>query len=97
MLNGDERRRLAALGNKLTARLVLSPPADAGAIEHVRRAFGRGELLKVRVNSEDGAECDELGDVLAREIPCEVVNRRGRVLLLFRPEADGDSKLETKL
>ena len=89
-LTSRERRALIARGHQLKADIVL--PADAvtdAVVAHVQGAFGKRDLLKVRIATETSKECDALAAELAARVPCELVQRVGRVALLYgAPEAD---------
>ncbi len=93
-LSPKERKALLGKSHQLQPGVILGSAAltDA-AIEHVRASFGRRQLAKVRISVDSAAECDAVGAELARRVPCEVVRRIGRVLVLFQPspetEADG--------
>ena len=85
MLTSAEKRELKARGNRLDARVTLSErDLSDTAIDHVRRAFGHGDLLKVRVNTRDREICAVVVTKLAERVPCEIVQRVGRVALLYR-------------
>jgi len=87
-LNASRKRELRAAANRLKARIALAggePSEDA--LTNVRRALARTELVKVRVHCEDRQACKSVGDELARRVPCELVSRVGRVLLLYQPAA----------
>lgn len=86
------RRRLVADANKLKACAALSADKISdGVVEHVRRCFGEQELIKVRIHAGDRAECEASASRLAERIPCEVVQRVGRTVTLYRPRSDGDA------
>ena len=79
------RRRLVADANKLKACAALSADKMSnGVIDHVRRCFGEQELIKVRIHAADRGECEASANQLAERIPCEVVQRLGRMVTLYR-------------
>jgi RNA-binding protein len=81
----QQRRALMVEGHHLKpVATVAAGEVSDGAVAHVRAAFVGRELVKLRVNADSGAECDGLGAELARRVPCEMVRRLGRVLLLYR-------------
>jgi RNA-binding protein len=84
-LTPKERQSLLAASHALKPVVVLKagavPPA---AVEQVRRSFAHHELIKVRVNADSGGECDATGADLAAQVPCELVKRIGRIVLLYR-------------
>jgi len=90
-ISSGQRRQLAAKGNRLKANVIISAGdlSDA-AVEHVRNAFGDKELIKVRINTDDRQECARTADALAVRIPCELVQRVGRVALLYHKPEDDD-------
>ena len=50
------------------------------------------DLLKVRISTDDREECDRVAEELAARLPCQLVQRVGRVALLFRPAAEGNQQ-----
>ena len=90
-LSSSERRALAARGNRLKANVVVRADELSDAtVAHVRNAFGQKELLKVRISTDDREACSRAAVELAERIPCELVQRVGRVALLYRPAAEAD-------
>lgn len=53
------------------------------AVVHVRACLADRPLVKVRIHAETAAECDAAAADVARRVPCEVVKRIGRVVLLY--------------
>ena len=83
-LTSRERRALIARGHQLKADIVL--PADAvtdASVAHVQVALRKRDLVKVRIASDTSKECDALAAELAARVPCELVQRVGRVALLY--------------
>jgi RNA-binding protein len=81
----QQRRALMVEGHHLKPiATVAAGELSDGAVAHVRAAFVGRPLVKLRVNVDSGAECDVLAEELARRVPCEVVGRLGRVLLVYR-------------
>lgn len=89
-LSSRERRALLARANRLSARWTIGPGgATPEFIAHLRQVFESEPLIKVRVRG-DREEADRVGEALARQVPCEVVRRIGRVLILYRPPDASD-------
>lgn len=92
-LDSKQRRSLAARGNRLPPKLTIGgeepPPAT---VEHVRRAFARDDLIKVRIITDDRDAFGLIVAWLAERVPCEVVQRVGRVALLYRPRPDATAE-----
>lgn len=86
-VDADLRRELSARANRLKPAATVSPESADAAV-HLRKCFSQSELVKVRVNSDNRDEVEALGARLAAQVPCEVVQRIGFVLTLYRPLAD---------
>jgi RNA-binding protein len=84
-LTSAERRELVARSHTLkpVATLAAGELTDT-AVAHVRTALTAHDLLKVRLQADTTAECDALAAQLAQRIPCEVVRRIGRIVILHR-------------
>ena len=88
-LSAAQRRELAAQGNRPKSAISIAPgELGPSVIEHIRRAFAERELLKVRVATDERTDTASVAEQLAAEVPCEVVQRVGRVLLLYRERAE---------
>jgi RNA-binding protein len=84
-LTSRERRALAARGNRLKADITIRAGELSDAtVAHVRNALTKRELIKVRISTDDREECAQTADQLAERIPCDLVQRVGRVALLYR-------------
>lgn len=89
-LTGNERRALAAQANPLRTRLTIGAELSDPMVAQVRETLGHHALLKVRVATDDRDTVAHLGRQLAERVPCEVVQRVGRVLVLYRHDAGAD-------
>ncbi len=92
-MNPKERRQLMACANRLpvVATIAAADVSDA-AIQHVRDYLGQHELAKVRINTPDRDDFRQAAETLAARIPCELVGRIGRVVVLhIPPERYSDS------
>ena len=84
-LTSAQRRALTATANRLPANIHVSPgELGEAVIAHIRAAFGKSEIVKVRVNSRDRDECELVGIELAEKTGGELVARLGHVVVLFR-------------
>jgi len=86
------RRILLGRGHKLKAQLTLGRHGLTEAFAaQVRHCFEHTDLLKVRIDIDDRDEAQETAARLAASVPCHLLQRTGRVVLLYRrlPEADG--------
>ena len=85
------RRGLLGRGHKLKARLTLGRQGLTETFAaHIRQCFEHTDLLKVRIDVDDRDDAQQMAAALAASIPCHLVQRTGRVALLYRylPEAD---------
>ena len=83
------RRGLLARGNRLKAHLSLGRQGLTDAlVAHVRGELDRADLLKIRIDIDDRDEAARAAEELAARIPCHLVQRIGRVALLYRPLPD---------
>jgi RNA-binding protein YhbY len=85
-LNPKTRRELIRRGHALKAEFSLrAAEISDAAVEHIRDFLADRELAKIRLRADNAAECDAGAAELASRVPCEVVSRVGRVLLVHRP------------
>ena len=84
-LDSRTRSALVAQSHSLRPAVTLSAEQlSEASIAQVRDALRGRRLLKVRVQADSAAECDAAVEQLATEVPCELVKRVGRVVILFR-------------
>ncbi len=84
-ITAKDRRRLLGESHALNPIAVVSPDAIGDAVvTHIRACLEAHPLAKVRVNADDNATCDAVGAELALRVPCELVKRVGRVLVLHK-------------
>ncbi len=86
-LTNAARRQLAARANRLDASMTVGARGVTDAITaQVRQSLHKHELIKIRVRADKGDEADEVGQELARRVPCHVVQRVGKVVVLYAPK-----------
>jgi RNA-binding protein len=91
-LSAKQRRSLLAESHQLKPAVMLAPgPLSESAVRQVREAFRGRELIKVRVQSDSRGDCDDVAEQLAARVPCEIVKRVGRVVVLFGQKPDARS------
>jgi RNA-binding protein len=79
------RRELRARGHHLKPVATVTPDGlTEPVLAHLRALLAHSELIKVRVRAERRAACEQVAAALAARVPCEVLARIGRVLLLYR-------------
>ena len=80
-----DRRALLKCGHTLKTHLIVGRAGLSDAfLQQVRSVFATTDLLKVRLDADNAAESDLLADELTRLVPCHLVQRVGRVALLYR-------------
>lgn len=98
-LDPTQRSALLASANRLKAAVTIGATEPNGAaIAHVRQAFRKHELLKVRISTDDRDVCRQVAAALAERVPCELVQVVGRVAILYRaPGASGFGGADTQV
>ena len=85
-LTPKQRQALVAASHRLKPAVTVGTgDVSDSVVAQVRAAFAGHELIKIRVNADDAPTCDAIAADLAHRVPCEVVKRIGRVVLLYRP------------
>lgn len=83
--NSAQRRELRSRAQRLKARLVVGRKGITEPfLAEVRGELARLELVKIRIDEDDADEADRLAAELAERVPCHLIQRIGRVALLFR-------------
>lgn len=84
-LDAKQRRELVARGRRLKAEVTIAAGrVSDNTVEHVRRFLAERELAKVRIRADSREECEAAAAELVKRVPCEMVRRVGRVVLLQR-------------
>lgn len=87
------RRTLVGRGHQLKARLTVGRAGLTDAfIRQVREVLAHADLVKVRIDCDDRDEAAGMAAELARRVPCHLVQRVGRVALLYRPLPDDEDE-----
>jgi len=86
-----EKRALRSRANRIKASLAAGRGGLAQPfIDQVRLAFENADLLKIRLSTDTASESDEMAAALAERVPCHLVSRVGRVVVLYRPLPEKD-------
>lgn len=62
-----------------------------GIIAQVRQALRKHDLIKIRVQVEKGADAVQVGNDLVRQVPCKLVKRVGKILVVYAPSDESAS------
>ncbi len=91
-LSVEVRRHLAARAR------VLQPSVHVGSkgltdaiVAQVRQALRKHELIKVRIRVDSADEADAVGQELGRRVPCHLIQRIGKVVVVYAPKTDPPS------
>jgi RNA-binding protein len=88
-----------AMRRELASRArALEPSVNVGArgltdaiVAQVRQALRKHELIKVKVRVDSAQESDAVGQELADRVPCHLVQRIGKVVVLYAPKPQSGS------
>jgi len=88
----SRRRALAARANRLKARLRVGQKGVTEAlVEELRRMFTTDDLIKVRIDAEDRDEVRQVAAELCERVPCHLIQRVGRVVIVYHRGAETTS------
>jgi RNA-binding protein len=92
-LTTRDRARLKARAHGLDPVVQIGTAGLTDAVvAEADRALTAHELIKVRIVGDDRAERAALGDDLAARVEAQVVHRVGKVLILFRPRPEEETR-----
>ncbi len=84
-LSIQERKRLRRIGHALNPVVMLGEQGlSLGVLEEAKRALADHELIKVKIGGEDRESRQVLIEELALQLQAEVVQKIGKVILLFK-------------
>lgn len=87
----SERRDMIRRGHQLHAQTTLGRQGVTDAfVTQLDRTMRKCDLIKVRVEAESGPDATTLAETLAQRIGGQLVQRVGRVALIYRPIAESD-------
>lgn len=85
MLNPKQKAVLKGLANPISQRYLIGKgEVDDSLINMLDQALESHELIKVGLLSSSPLTTQEVGEVLEKKLGCEVVQRIGRVILIYR-------------
>lgn len=88
-LSQAERRDMIRRGHVIRAQTTLGRQGITDAfVTQLDRTMRKCDLIKVRVDAESGREATTLAETLAQRIGGQLVQRVGRVALIYRPIAE---------
>lgn len=85
MLTGKQKQQLKALGNSIDHRYLFGKgDVDQAFLKQIEDALEAHELIKVGLLQNSSIETKEIGNILSKELNCEIVQLIGRVILIYR-------------
>ncbi len=94
MLNTADKKSLRQIAHHLDPVVTIS---DRGLVEsvvaEVERALKDHELIKVRIHSADRNERDDIATALQHTLEAELVQRIGKIVVLFRHNPKANARL----
>ena len=93
-LTSSQKKTLRRIAHHLDAVVQVGEQAlTDGVVQETDRALRDHELIKIRINSGEREDRNDLGDALATACDAEIVQRIGKVAVLYRVNPKADPKL----
>ncbi|MEM7220878.1 MAG: YhbY family RNA-binding protein [Pseudomonadota bacterium] len=97
-MDSSTRKRLRAIAHDLDPVVIVGDAGlSPGVVAETERAIRDHELIKAKVNLEDRGNRKALGDDLAARTGAEVVQRIGKMLVLFKANPEANPRLSNVL
>lgn len=92
--NNTEKKTLQRIAHHLDCVVIIGDQGlTAGVIAETQRALDDHELIKIRIASSERADRESTGAQLAVSCKAEVIQRIGKVMVLFKPNPRPNLKL----
>ncbi|MDQ8997430.1 ribosome assembly RNA-binding protein YhbY [Acinetobacter soli] len=93
-LSIQERKRLRQIGHALNPVVMIGGQGlTEGVIEETNRALNDHELIKIKIAGEDRDARTQVIDALIAETQAEVVQKIGKIALLYKKAAKQNPNL----
>lgn len=93
-LSIQERKRLRQIGHALNPVVMIGGQGlTEGVIEETNRALNDHELIKIKISGEDRDARAQVIDALIAETQAEVVQKIGKIALLYKKAAKQNPNL----
>lgn len=90
-MDAKQRKRLVGRSHPLKPVVYVGRHGVQPAqLDTLREHFRKTDLLKVKIDAEDGDEADTIAQSIVEAVPCELVARRGHVAILHSDAANAD-------
>jgi RNA-binding protein len=88
-LTGKQARHLRGLGHSLKPLLQLGKGGITDSfVKQVARALETHELIKIKLIRNAPDSLNDAGEDLAARVPCQIAQKIGKTLLLYRPREE---------
>ena len=93
-LKTERKKQLRALGHNLKPIVTIASKGLSGSVlGEIERALKDHELIKIKVASEDREQRKTLAADMATQLKAEVIQRIGKIVVLYRPALKPNPKL----
>ena len=93
-LTSQNKKQLRRIAHHLDAVVTVADlPVSEGVYQETQRALKDHELVKIKVALLEKEHRQLAGDELARECEAEIVQRIGKMLILYRRNPKADPRL----
>ena len=93
-LSSSQKKTLRRIAHHLDAVVQVGDQAiTEGVIQETDRALRDHELIKVRVNNGEREDRNQACEALAKSCAAEIVQKIGKVVVLYRSNPKADPKL----
>ncbi len=93
-LSNSEKKPLKRIAHHLDAVVQIGDQGLTGGVTaETQRALADHELIKVRIPDGEKATRNEMADALAQACDATIVQRIGKVVILFKPNPKADPRL----
>jgi RNA-binding protein len=97
-LTTDQKKRFRKIGHQLKPVVTIADKGFSETVQHeLNRALEDHELIKIKLPAMDSSERNELIAVIGQHAAAEVVQRIGRIALLYRAARKPDPRLSNLL
>lgn len=93
-LTSRQKKQFRQIAHHLDAIVTLADhPISDGVLQETERALTDHELIKVKLSLLDRADRQSAGDELAQACAAEVVQRIGKMIILYRNNPKAEDRL----
>ncbi len=88
-LGAAQRRDLRARARTLRPSVQIGAQGlTDGIVAQIRQALHKHELIKIKVRVDRADDAGDIGQQLARRVPCHLLQQIGKVLVVYAPASE---------